>query len=150
LGPELDLLAINKAGELITIELKDGDNPSGIYWGPLQVGLYYFAFKTALPRVVGGIKRLASQKIRLGLLPQSATHRIQNSSLNIGTPVLAIAGPNKRSSCWPQLLEVSAKLLQQEKIPLNITLCSVKKNNMELRTCNAGTQELQSLLSAGS
>lgn len=39
-GNELDFLAITRDGELACVELKHGENASGIYWAPLQVSVY--------------------------------------------------------------------------------------------------------------
>ena len=44
-GDELDILALNKRGDLLAVELKYGSNASGIYWGPLQVCVYRDAFQ---------------------------------------------------------------------------------------------------------
>ena len=103
LGDELDLLAIDSDGQLLAIELKHGSNPGGVYWGPLQVMAYQDAFAQVLPGVSKGIRDLVEQKIKLGLLPQEAGARVAGDRLTCIRPVLAVAEPNPRSSCWRKL-----------------------------------------------
>lgn len=106
-GDELDLLAIDRNGRLLAIELKHGSNPSGIYWGPLQAGAYASALQGKLQEIVPGIVALVNQKVDLGLLPEHARTRLENSLLDDVTPILAVAEPNPRSSCWSKLTEVT-------------------------------------------
>jgi len=110
LGDELDLLAIGADGRLLAIELKHGSNPGGVYWGPLQVMAYQDAFAQVLPGVSKRIRDLVEQKIRLGLLPQEAGARVAGDGLTCIRPVLAVAEPNPRSSCWHKLGTVLSAL----------------------------------------
>jgi hypothetical protein len=102
-GDELDMLAINRSGELVAIELKYGKNTSGIYWGPLQVGVYHDAYEATLGSIRGAIRNLVQQKIALGVLPQEACGLLDASSLMRVEPVLAIAEPKDRSECWHRM-----------------------------------------------
>ena len=106
LGDELDMLAIGKDGQLLAIELKDGANTKGIYWGPLQVGTYKAAFNAVLTHLERDIHSLIKQKVDLGLLPSHALRRLEKVSFSSVVPVLAIAAPNPRSGCWSMLAEV--------------------------------------------
>ncbi len=107
-GDECDFLALGPAGELFCIELKHGSNASGIYWGCLQVTVYRDLFEQALGQITEEIKALVQQKIQLGLLPPQATRRLPEGSFRTVQPILAIAEPNDRSSCWDRLQEVMA------------------------------------------
>lgn len=104
-GDELDLLAIGPKKELVCIELKHGDNPSGIYWGLLQVAMYRDSFNAAISQISDDIINLVNQKIKLELLPKEAEARIPKRFSEVKS-MLAIAKPKKRSSCWGKLIEV--------------------------------------------
>lgn len=109
-GDELDLMALSPSGSLVVIELKHGTNCSGIYWGPLQVGFYHRAFVTALKDVADDIRRMARQKITLGLLPSEAATLVDRSTAARVDPVLAVAVPSERSGCWSKLAVVMERL----------------------------------------
>jgi hypothetical protein len=120
LGDELDLLAINKQGRLTIIELKHGTNSSGIYWGPLQVGLYQHEFSATIEAIVEDIKRLVRQKIHLGLLPSQAEGLLGNN-LNQIESVLAVADCRVKSKCWNKMALVMEEMGKTGiKIPLQI------------------------------
>ena len=91
------MLAINRSGDLVAIEIKHGSNSSGIYWGPLQVGVYQDAFFKTLGSIRGGIRGLVAQKIELGLLPQDACSLLEASQLTRVEPILVVAEPNDSS-----------------------------------------------------
>ena len=105
-GDELDMLAINRSGQLLAIELKYGTNASGIYWGPVQVGVYSDAFSLLIDQLAPGVVGLIRQKVVLGLLPAHALSRLPSNGFERVLPVLAIADANPRSRCWPRLAEV--------------------------------------------
>lgn len=68
-GNELDFIALNKDGELLLIEYKDGSNTSGIYLSPLQIGLYYDLF-CLIPQkeLEKTIFDMLEQKKKIGLI----------------------------------------------------------------------------------
>ena len=123
-GDELDLLAISRTGNLVAIELKHGANASGIYWGPLQVGVYHDAFFNTNASIRESIRDLAKQKIALGLLPAAASALLDASSLTKVEPVLAIAEPSDRSTCWQKMERVIAEMVESKlprpSLPLRI------------------------------
>jgi len=106
LGDEVDFLALGPDKELICVELKDGGNASGTYWGPLQACAYREDFRLVLDQVTEDIKRLVRQKIMLGLLPAEAANRIPVEKFRGVECVLAVAAPNDDSSCWDRLRDV--------------------------------------------
>jgi hypothetical protein len=134
-GDEVDMLAIDKDGKLVVIELKHGSNARGIYWGPLQTGVYHRAFKDAPPAVFAGVRKLITQKINLGLLPKAATQRVPAPSLTLGTPVLAIAAPNKKSGCWSQMVEICEKTKKEQDWPLRIALLRAIDDRTSVTVC---------------
>jgi hypothetical protein len=138
-GDEVDMLAIDKTGSLVVIELKHGVNTSGIYWGPLQAGVYHAAFKDAPSEVYSGIKALIAQKIRLGLLPGAAAIMIP-SALTLGDPMLAIAVPNRNSGCWDKMLEVCQKTRDW---PLRVALIELQNGRSAIFQCEADRLALQ-------
>ncbi len=120
-GDELDFLAIDRAGQLVVIELKHGANSSGIYWGPLQAGFYGEAFLKAHAAIVPGIRELVRQKIRLGLLPPDAQALLDHGDLAPGGCILAVADPKERSKCWGMMSEVL-----EEMVGNTAATCSLK------------------------
>lgn len=72
IGNEVDFLALDRKGNILLIEYKHGENISGIYLSPLQIGLYYDLFNdyyennTAL--FSKAIFAMLEQKQRLGLI----------------------------------------------------------------------------------
>jgi hypothetical protein len=108
-GVELDFLAINRDGELACVELKYGDNPSGIYWAPLQVSVYQQMYQLALPQIAARIDEMVRQKVALQLLPGEALRRLPLKA-HIAHPVVAVAAPNARSGCWKSLSIVQSRL----------------------------------------
>ncbi|MEI6210291.1 MAG: hypothetical protein WCR06_01570 [bacterium] len=109
-GDELDMLAINRSGDLVALELKHGSNSSGIYWGPLQVAVYQDAFFKTLGSIRGQIRGLVAQKIELGLLPPDAGRLLEASPLTRVEPMLAVAEPNDSSQAWNMMKSVLAAM----------------------------------------
>ena len=107
-GNELDLLAIDKETNLHCIELKFGDNGSGIYWAPLQVAVYKELVGTLEPSYLfSNIKELVKQKTDLSLLPQEAYLYFKDkSSFNKVLPSIAVAKPNDNMNCWGMMKEI--------------------------------------------
>ncbi|MEI6514585.1 MAG: hypothetical protein WCO77_01295 [bacterium] len=141
-GDEVDMLAIDKSGSLVVIELKHGVNAKGIYWGPLQAGVYQTAFKAAPLEVLKGVEKLIAQKIKLGLLPNAAAKRVP-SFLKLGDPVLAIAEPKKDSRCWGKLGEVCQKTKDW---PLKIVMIEMQNDHCAIFQCEPDRQALQSCM----
>lgn len=116
-GNELDLLVIDRQGNLLCIELKYGDATAGIYWGMYQTAVYRDLAKKASPDLlVKGAAELVRQKVKLGLLPESARLRLlklKPQQPNI-TAVLAVAQPNQRSSCWKNLEKAVSQIPHSE------------------------------------
>ncbi len=106
LGDELDMLAVDRDGNLLAIELKFGRNANGIYWGPVQVGVYRNAFLKQLATLGPSVAYLIEQKVQLGLLPPCARMRCPDGGFQSVVPVLAVAKVNPSSGCWAKLAEV--------------------------------------------
>jgi len=106
-GDELDLLAVDSKGNLVCIELTHGTPASGIYWGMYPAAVYSQIAETAADVLICGTKSLIRQKMRLGLLPESAHERLclLDKKRRSKKAVLAIAEPNWSSSCWRNLTE---------------------------------------------
>ena len=69
LGSELDLLALDKDGNILLLELKYGKNTSGIYLAPFQIGLYCDIFNQLDKDVLfSTVIDMVKQKQRLGLI----------------------------------------------------------------------------------
>lgn len=105
-GDELDMMALDEQRNLIVIELKYGNNLSGICWGPLQVLAYRDAFKSTLAEIAPDIKELVTQKVSLGLLPPAASSRLPAGAFPKVKAVLAIAKPDLGNCCWDKLNRV--------------------------------------------
>lgn len=113
-GDELDMLAISPSKELIAIELKHGSNTSGIYWAPLQVSVYHDAFGEVLESISEGIKTMVVQKVKSGLLPQTALARLPQGNFTSIRSVVAIGKPpSVRSRCWKKMAEVLAAMTNE-------------------------------------
>ncbi|MBK6345002.1 MAG: hypothetical protein IPF68_03525 [Bacteroidales bacterium] len=111
LGNELDLLALDPEGNLCCIELKNGSNTAGIYWGPFQVAVYKEIFNiNAVKPIFQDIQELITQKIALGLLPPQAGSFLKGrSNFNAIRPILGIGDPNPRSTCWTRMHDLMNK-----------------------------------------
>jgi hypothetical protein len=102
-GDELDLLALDREGKVVLIELKHGGNASGIYWGPMQILAYRDVFRKKLSEISPSLKELVRQKVALGLLSEDALARLPQGDFAFGGAVLGIGDPNPRSSCWGKM-----------------------------------------------
>jgi len=94
IGNELDFLALDKDGNLLLIEFKDGSSAAGIYLSPLQIGMYYDIFKMiesdALNITVGNMLK---QKKELGLINPNWP---QTQKINKIIPVLIISNHHSK------------------------------------------------------
>ncbi|HAS08941.1 MAG TPA: hypothetical protein DCS55_00220 [Acidimicrobiaceae bacterium] len=92
-GGELDVLAVDDAGRLLTIEVKPGSATDGVTWSPLQATFYARLFSAWAdergPAAVDDIKSMLDQRVDLGLT--SARQRSLRSPLEV-VPVVAIGG----------------------------------------------------------
>lgn len=128
LGDELDMLAIDPNGTLLAIELKYRTNANGIYWGPVQVGVYAKAFSLQLAVLGPAVVSLVKQKVALGLLPKHALNRLPPGGFKTVLPVLAIAKANPKSGCWSKLIEVMECVGQVEVV----TVGDSKEDDIDL------------------
>jgi len=131
-GDELDMLAIGQQGDLLAIELKQGRNAVGVYWGPLQAAAYGTAFRMKLPEIWGDVVALVEQKVDLGLLPHHALDRLSREPVDRVLSVLAVANVREKSGCWAKLSVVSSRLGE----PVRVVEVSEDTNGeMELIPC---------------
>ena len=112
IGNELDFLALDKSGNVLLIEYKQGQNTSGIYLSPLQIGLYYELF-TNFPKfdLEKAIFEMLSQRQEIGLIPPDWNP--PNGIKDI-IPVLIISEYNYRSSAkkkYQEILNICRKKL---------------------------------------
>lgn len=131
-GDELDFLAIGRDGQLLCIELKHGNNTSGIYWGPLQATVYQKAFEEKVAEMSKSIIKMVQQKIELGLLPPEAYERIPADGFKVVKGILAVADAsgNLKSECWKRATDVNSKLLPPVLMVRSIT----KAGNLEWKS----------------
>lgn len=126
---QLDMLAINRSGDLAAIALTHGTNSSGIYWGPLQVSVYHDAFFKILGSIRGQIRELVAQKIELGLLPAAARTLLDTSKLTRVEPILVVAEPPAAgSTAWGLMTGVLAEMAR----------ANVPRSSMPLRIARVG------------
>ena len=111
LGNELDLLMWDSSGAFLATEVKGGGNPHGIYMAPVQMAAYLLAWRDfAKVDPLKGVKCLVEQKRELGLVTMDGTEWNQfSASLSAPhfVPVLVVQRPNRNSSCWKKLCEVT-------------------------------------------
>lgn len=129
-GDELDMLALDKQGNLVVIELKHGSYHTGIYWGPLQALTYRDAFRSTLSAITPGIKALVKQKVALGLLPESALSRLPDDFFTDVKAILAIAEPEHEHWCWERL----SRVVRQA----NLSAKTTDRDNLRLITVGQG------------
>lgn len=106
-GDKCDFLALDKEGNLICIELKEGSNYPGIYWGLLQTNAYGEAFTQAFTQIRRDVGELVAQKERLGLLPAGTMESLAPNGLKKVRAILAIAAPDTQHRyVWKRLARV--------------------------------------------
>jgi len=108
IGNELDFLALDRAGNILLIEYKHGNNTAGIYKSPLQIGMYYDLF-TKLNRddLNKAVYEMLDQKKRIGLINASWE---KPKTLKQIIPVLIVSEYPPRSSArqkFEEILEIS-------------------------------------------
>jgi len=96
IGDELDFLALDKDGNILLIEYKDGSSTSGIYLSPLQIGMYYDLFKKLTPSDLKmAVHEMLEQKKKIGLInPNWKSPKISGNII----PILIISNYNYKSS----------------------------------------------------
>ena len=114
IGDELDFLALDKDGNILLIEFKHGNNTSGIYLSPLQIGMYNDIFEQ-FPRkdLENAVFDMLQQKQEIGLI--NPKWKKPNCIKDI-IPVLIISEFNYRSSAkkkFDEVLQFSRKRLGQ-------------------------------------
>lgn len=104
IGNELDFLALDKYGNILLIEYKHRTNTSGIYLGPLQIGMYYDIF-TNFPKVdlEKAVFEMLEQKQKIGLI--NPIWKKPNFIRDI-IPVLIISEYNYNSSAKIKFNEI--------------------------------------------
>jgi hypothetical protein len=111
-GGELDLLAVDRAGRLLVIEVKPGSSTRGIAWAPLQASFYAALFRAwadeAEEHARDVLESMLSQRIELGI--SSDPPRPLAYPLDI-VPVVAIGGPPRSRAALPRLRVVQSALL---------------------------------------
>lgn len=106
-GDECDFLALDRNGNLICIELKEGSNYPGIYWGLLQTNVYREAFSQAFTDIRSDVSELVAQKERLGLLPAETMQSFAPNGLQKVRAILAIAAPaTQHRYVWKRMANV--------------------------------------------
>jgi hypothetical protein len=110
LGNEIDMIAVDRSGNLFCIELKHGSDGSKISWGAVQVGIYGDLANKYQSDLRQGANELLEGKISAGCIADEggAHERLERLRSNTGTveTILAIAQPNPNSECWLRASEV--------------------------------------------
>lgn len=102
-GNELDFLALDKQGNILLIEYKDGSSAGGIYLSPFQIGAY-FDLWNQFPRLEleSAISEMYHQKQKIGLINSES---VMPGLRNI-VPVLIISNYNYKSKSKDKYQEV--------------------------------------------
>lgn len=104
IGNELDFLALDKAGNILLIEYKHGNNTSGIYLSPLQIGLYFDIFtKYPKPDLESAVLEMLEQKKKIGLI--NPAWKVPDTIKEI-IPVLIISEYDEKSSAKAKFAEI--------------------------------------------
>ncbi len=93
------------------LELKHGNNGSGICWGGLQLAVYHELFNTLnaldTQTLFCNIKELIEQKVILDLLPENVMSCFNGkNTFNSVKSCLVVAEPNFRMNCWDKMRDV--------------------------------------------
>jgi hypothetical protein len=103
-GNELDFLALDKNGNILLIEFKDRESPAGIYFSPMQIGMYYDIFcglsKQSISKTVF---EMLTQKQKIGLINPSWVRPPEIKEI---IPVLIISEYNYNSSAKARFDEI--------------------------------------------
>jgi hypothetical protein len=104
IGNELDFLALDRDGNILLIEYKQGTNTSGIYLSPLQIGMYNDIF-TSFPKneLESAVFEMLVQKQKIGLI--NPNWKKPNCIKDI-IPVLIISEFNYKSSAKAKFDEI--------------------------------------------
>lgn len=102
-GNELDFVALDKKGNILLIEYKDGSSAAGIYLSPFQIGAY-FDLWNLLPRSAldNAIKEMFDQKKKIGLINSDWNMPVLGNIV----PVLIISNYNYNSKSKQKYKEV--------------------------------------------
>lgn len=102
-GNELDFVALDKQGNILLIEFKDGSSAAGVYLSPFQIGAYFDLCKL-LPRTAldNAIKEMFDQKKKIGLINSDWNMPVLGNIV----PVLIISNYNYKSKSKQKYQEV--------------------------------------------
>ena len=139
IGNELDFLALDKNGNLLLIEFKHGSNTSGIYFSPIQIGLYYDIFNKYYEDYQKDFEdvifKMLEQKQKIGLInPDWQCAKTINKII----PVLVISEYNKKCSAkekYPEIMRLCRKDFGKEFlsniVTYNFADCQLNKFYLE-------------------
>ena len=82
-GGEVDQLAVDPAGRLVIVELKDASK-SDVYYAPIQLLQYVWEWHSVFPEIRGSLQELLTARVGLGLSPASVP--------KIGEGIRAVVG----------------------------------------------------------
>lgn len=128
LGNELDLLALDREGNIHLMELKYGDNTAGIYMSPFQIGLYKRIFDKM--DIKETIIKMIEQKQRIGLLPKDwIIPNIKDGYI----PELIIGGYNSNSCGYPKRFEEVKNYIMANNSDIYNDVCNINVLNEHLK-----------------
>lgn len=112
LGNELDLVALDKDGNIHLMELKYCKNTRGIYMSPFQIGLYYELFDNLdKDELAKAVKQMIEQRQRLGLLPKGwAIPKFSGKII----PELIICGGNPTEAAQERYKQAKKSLVERD------------------------------------
>jgi len=136
IGNELDFLAVNSNGDIFLIEFKHGNNTSGIYLSPIQIGLYYDIFSKYVNQhkkyFEDTIIQIVKQKKHIGLIPSNFQF---SNKINKIIPVLVISKYNNKSTGiqkFKDVLKISRDKLMDSNFLSNIQIYSYDENGLKI------------------
>ena len=128
LGNELDLLALDREGNIHLMELKYGGNTAGIYMSPFQIGLYKRIFDKM--DIKETIIKMIEQKQRIGLLPKDwIIPNIKDGYI----PELIIGGYNSNSCGYPKRFEEVKNYIMANNSDIYNDVCNINVLNEHLK-----------------
>jgi len=118
-GDELDLLAVDRAGRVLVVEVKHGTDTGGVGWTPAQVALYLRLCQLwvdATPWAGSVLNGMLDQARRIGLSGHSSEFTVAEPVTLV--PVVAIGQPLKNPKVANERMRLVHDALADHGVPL--------------------------------